>query len=208
MDLPAGHTLGGFRIVEQIGKGASGTVYRARQIALQRDVALKVLHASHEPKALARFRAEAIRVAQLKHPSILPVYDFGQQDEVAFIAMQLADGGTLAARIRGPMAPAEAIQILRPVAQAIDYAHQAGVIHRDVKPANMLFDGGRLFLSDFGLSLLQDAVGSTGAKMAGTPWYMAPEQYRGKSEPASDIYSLAVTLFQLLTGQVPFERET
>jgi hypothetical protein len=207
VELPAGYTLGAFQIIDRIGKGATGTVYRARQPALERDVALKVLNASTEPEALARLHSEAIRVAQLRHPNILPVFDFGQQDDIAYIAMQLADGGTLAQRMSQPIGVSEAIQILKPVAQAIDYAHELNVVHRDVKPANMLFDGGRVFLSDFGLALMRDATSSSG-QMAGTPWYMAPEQFRGKAEAASDIYALAVTLYQMLTGHLPFERDT
>ncbi|HVA25198.1 MAG TPA: serine/threonine-protein kinase [Chloroflexota bacterium] len=208
MNLPAGHKLGGFQIVAKIGRGAMGTVYRARQVALERDVALKVLDTQEDPAAFERFRREAIQVANLKHPNILPVFDFGQHDDVTYIAMELADGGTLAAQIGQPMAPLKAVQILKPAAQAIDYAHQANVVHRDVKPANLLFDAnGRLFLSDFGLALMRDAKSSTWGQMVGTPWYMAPEQFRSKAEPASDVYSLAVTLFQLLTGRVPFDRE-
>ncbi len=208
MSLAPGYTLGGFEIVEQMGRGAMSVVYRARQLALERDVALKVLDVSDAPGAFERFRVEAIQVAQLKHPSILPVFDFGRQDELAYIAMQLADGGTLAARLGQPMSPAQAVQILKPAAQAIDYAHQAGVIHRDVKPANMLFDAaGRLFLSDFGLAFIRDSASSTLGQMVGTPWYMAPEQLRGRAEAASDVYALAVTLYQLLAGRVPYEGE-
>jgi len=207
--LAAGQALGGFEITEQIGRGAMGTVYRARQVALERDVALKVIELSDEdPDAFERFRREAIQVANLRHPNILPVYDFGQQDDVTFIAMQLADGGTLAARVGRPIGPVRAIQLLKPAALALDYAHQRGVIHRDVKPGNLLFDaGGRLFLSDFGLAVMRDTKSSTWGQMVGTPSYMAPEQFKSRAEPASDIYALAVTLFQLITGRVPYERE-
>jgi hypothetical protein len=185
-----------------------GTVYRAFQKALERDVALKVLDADEESEALERFRAEAIRVAQLKHPNILPVFDFGEQDGFTYIAMELADGGTLTGQIGQPMAPLRAIQILKPAAEALDYAHTRQIIHRDVKPANLLFDGnGRLFLSDFGLALILDSKSSTWGRMVGTPYYMAPEQFRDRAVPQSDIYSLAVTLFQMLTGRVPFDRE-
>ncbi|HEX6513253.1 MAG TPA: serine/threonine-protein kinase [Chloroflexota bacterium] len=208
MNLPPGHTLGGFCIIEKIGRGAMGTVYRARQLALERDVALKVLDSSEDEAAFKRFRDEAVHVAQLKHPNILPVFDFGRQDDVTYIAMELADGGTLAARIGQPIPAAEAIELLRPVAEAIDYAHAANIIHRDVKPGNLLFDNGRLFLSDFGLALMHDTKSSSWAQMVGTPWYMAPEQFRGNAVPASDIYALAVTLFQMLTGRVPFDRES
>ena len=209
MKLPAGHALGGFEIIDQIGRGAMGTVYRARQVALEREVALKVLDRSDDdPAAFERFRREAIQVAKLQHPNILPVFDFGQHEDITYIAMELADGGTLAAQIGQPMAPAKAIQVLKPAALAIDYAHEAKVIHRDVKPTNLLFDAsGRLFLSDFGLALMRDAKSSTWGQVVGTPWYMAPEQFRSQAEPASDVYALAVTLFQLLTGRVPFERE-
>ena len=208
MNLASGQQLGGFQIVDKIGQGAMGSVYRARQLALERDVALKVLD-TPDAQAYERFRREAIQVASLKHPNILPVFDFGLQDDVTYIAMELADGGTLAARIGQPMPVMKAIQVLKPAAQAIDYAHEAKVIHRDVKPANLLFDAnGRLFLSDFGLALMRDARSSTWGQMVGTPWYMAPEQFRTRAEPASDVYSLAVTLFQLLTGRVPYDRES
>jgi eukaryotic-like serine/threonine-protein kinase len=188
MSLPGGHKLGGFQIIDKVGQGAMGTVYRARQVALERDVALKVLD-TPDAGAFERFRREAIQVASLKHPNILPVFDFGHQDDVTYIAMELADGGTLASQIGQPMPALKAIQILKPAAQALDYAHQANVVHRDVKPANLLFDAnGRLFLSDFGLALMRDARSSTWGQMVGTPWYMAPEQFRSKAEPASDVY--------------------
>ncbi|HLG70277.1 MAG TPA: serine/threonine-protein kinase [Chloroflexota bacterium] len=207
MRLPAGQQLGGFEILQQIGRGAMGTVYRARQLALEREVALKVLDA-HDAEAFTRFREEAIRVGQLSHPNILPVYDFGHEDDLAYIAMALAAGGTLATQIGLPMPVEHIVRLLAPAAQALDYAHGVNVIHRDIKPANLLFDAqGRIYLADFGLALLRDGTTASWGHMLGTPSHMAPEQFRGKAEPASDIYALAVTVFQLLTGRLPYERE-
>ena len=210
----SGQTFGQYLLLEPIDAGGMATIYQARQPALDRIVAIKVLpeYLIDQPGFLERFKIEAQAIAKLDHPSILPVYDYGQVGRVPYLVMKYVSGGTLKNLLNGPLELRRTAAILRQIAEALDYAHQQGVIHRDIKPGNVLLqDGHRVQLSDFGLAkivasptqLTQSGVG------VGTPDYMSPEQAQGLPVDArSDIYSLGVVVYQMLTGQVPFNAET
>jgi len=216
-DATRSRHIGDCEIVEEIGRGGGGIVYRARQLEPHREVALKILPPG--PLAAAgmreRFRAEAETVAALDHPAILPVYGIGEHDGMPYFTMKLAGGGTLAARreaLRGCWS--EIAAIVAGVADAVQFAHERGVIHRDLKPGNVLFDeNGRAYVSDFGLAKFTTA--STGVTqplaVLGTPAYLAPEAAERGAAAAtvsSDIYSLGAILFELLTGRPPFEADS
>jgi serine/threonine protein kinase len=209
-----GQTLGQYRLVERIGRGGMATVYKAYQPSLDRYVAVKVLptYLAHDPDFATRFRREARAIAKLNHPHILPVHDFGQEGELSYIVMRYVEGGTLKKILGQPLALDRTVDILAQIGDALDYAHQQGIIHRDVKPANVLLDRGKwALLSDFGLAKIAAAsvqLTKTGVGM-GTPAYMSPEQAQGKPVDAqSDIYSLGIMLFEMLTGRVPFDADT
>lgn len=209
-----GHTLGQYRIIEQIGLGGMATVYKAYQPALERYVAIKVLPAyyAHEPGFAERFTREARAVAKLTHPHVLPIYDFGQESGLSYIVMQCVDAGTLKDMLGQPISLMSAADIIEQIADALDYAHEQGIIHRDVKPSNVLMDRGRwVLLSDFGLAkMVEGSVQLTGSGVGvGTPTYMAPEQGQGLTvDRRADIYSLGIILYEMVTGRVPFEAET
>jgi serine/threonine protein kinase len=202
--------LPNYTILEQAGSGAMGTVYKAEQTAPSRTVALKVLGERRtDPAGLVGFRREAALIAHLEHPHIVPVYDFGEQDGVAYLVLRYLDGGTLADRLaRGRLDLATAVSWLRSVAEALDFAHKQGVIHKDIKPSNILLDKtGNAYLSDFGIAgVVSDA--RTGAA-TGSAAYMSPEQGRGdRVDSRSDVYALGVVLYEMLTGQKPYSAET
>jgi serine/threonine protein kinase len=210
MKLKSGATLGSYRIVEELGRGGMGTVYKAYQASLDRFVAIKVLPAffAEDDRLRARFKREAVTIANLDHPAILPVYEYAEKGARPYIVMALAEGGTLADRTGEPNSIEAVVKLLTPLSDALDHAHQRGVLHRDVKPANVLLRrDGRPLLSDFELARSVDAdsrLTQTGAAL-GTPDYMAPELWRGEpASPASDQYSLGVLAYELLTGQLPF----
>ncbi|MFN8535618.1 MAG: protein kinase [Dehalococcoidia bacterium] len=214
-ELQPGAQLGQYSIIEQVGQGGMATIFRARQEALGRDVAVKVLPAylAADPEYLARFRREANAIAQLQHPNILPVFDFGERDGLTYIVMLLAPSGqTLRERLGAPVPLATAVQIMNQVGGALHYAHEQGIVHRDVKPSNVLM-GERdwALLSDFGIArMVQGATHLTRTGVGiGTPEYMSPEQGQGLVvDGRADQYSLAVILYQMLTGQLPFSAET
>ncbi|MBI5930922.1 MAG: protein kinase [Chloroflexi bacterium] len=222
VDNLAGQTLGQYELKELLGAGGMGAVYRAHQKNLNRWVAVKVLPASLASQTLylERFNREAETSASLEHQHIVPVYDYGVQRGTSYVVMRLLTGGTLAERLTDHLtnekplpAPREIADLLKKIASALDYAHRQGVIHRDVKPSNIMFDSqGVPFLVDFGIAKLIEATsaGLTGTNMTmGTPSYMPPEQWRGeKVTPASDQYSLAVIAYQLLVSKLPFEATT
>jgi serine/threonine-protein kinase len=207
----------GYAIVGELGRGAMGVVYKARQVALNRWVALKmVLAGAHASKALLdRFRAEAKAVAVLQHPNIVQIYEVGELDGLPYFSLEFVDGGVLSEKVhRQPQPPKEAAHLVETLARAMYYAHQNGVIHRDLKPSNVLLTSrGIPKISDFGLAKQLEGDGSQtkSGTILGTPNYMAPEQARGEihnvGAPA-DIYSLGAILYELLTGRPPFEAAT
>jgi serine/threonine protein kinase len=210
-----GQTLGQFQLLEIIGEGGMSTIYRAHQPSMSRDVAVKVIQPSQEESEefFARFDREAHVIASLSHAHIVKVFDYGVIGNIAYLAMELLRGGSLADRIaRGPLPIPQIAAILTEIAPALDYAHQRGIIHRDLKPNNILFDdAGNLFLTDFGIIKLQGADQSLTREGAviGTPAYIAPEQWEGvEIDRRADIYALGVTTYQMLTGRLPFEGDT
>jgi serine/threonine-protein kinase len=211
-DNLTGRTLGHFEILDEIGRGGMATVYRARQITMNRIVAIKVLPRAlmHDPSFYERFRREVDVIAHLEHPHIVPIFDYGEADGIPFIAMRYLAGGSLAQRIRRGLPDLETlIKPIRQVGQALDYAHQQGIIHRDLKPGNILLDEqDNAYLTDFGIARVVNSS-LTGSAIIGTPAYMSPEQANGLPLDArSDVYTLGVVLFELLTGREPFEAET
>lgn len=209
-----GHQLGQYSVTAEIGRGGMATVYQATQASMKRTVAIKILprNLTHDEKFLARFYREVEIAASLQHPHILPVYDFGEYDGMPYIVMAYMNGGTLSDLVaQGRMETGEITRIVQEMASALDYAHSKGVIHRDFKPSNVLLDEQKhTYLADFGLAKLTDSTEHlTGTGILGTPTYMAPEQ----AEPneltvAADVYALGVTIFQMLTGRVPYEAPT
>lgn len=209
--LGIGANLGRYRLEERIGAGGMAEVWRALDLGLERNVAVKVMSpdaVSADASFVPRFLREAKLSARLEHPHILPIWDFGQVDELLYIVMPLLPGGTLRNRAHDGVPGVVATEWLRALASALDYAHGEGVIHRDVKPANVLFDRtGRLFLADFGLAREAGSANLTVAgTVLGTPVYMSPEQVRGEAATArSDQYALGVLAYYLLAGTPPFE---
>src|SRR5256714_3140187 len=188
-----------------------GVVYRAYHEQLERTGAVKVLQAlSPDEETTARFRREAQAIAHMRHPNVLNVFDFGEFDGVPYMIVEFVEGGSLSARLkRADLAPEQALKYLRGIGSALDYAHSLGIVHRDVKPANVLLGTGDTpILADFGLAkLLQSSsIKSITGVTTGTPAYMAPEQVTGEQVgPAADRYSLAVMAYEMLTGSLPFD---
>lgn len=219
MSTLVGKSLGQFRIVERIGAGGMATVFKAYQPTLDRYVAIKVLPAYHarDPIFVKRFVQEARAVAKLVHPNILQIHDFGEQEQgpgqgnITYIVMEYVEGGTLKDRLKRTLSMPEAVDYMIQAAEGLDCAHRNGIIHRDVKPANMLLrKDGYLLLSDFGIAkILEGTTNLTRAGTGiGTPQYMSPEQGTGQAvDRRSDIYSLGIVLFHCLTGRVPFTAE-
>jgi serine/threonine-protein kinase len=214
-----GVTLGKYRCVEFIGHGGMAEVYRAIDVELERIVAVKVLHPFlvSEDGFVDRFRREARTLASLQHPNIVSIFDSGLQDFNSYVVMEYVPGPTLKDRLRelgarGEHMPiAEVRRILAALIAALRYAHRAGIVHRDLKPTNVILaDDGRVVLTDFGLAkIVGSSVHTASMAMIGTPAYMAPEQAQaGAVDPRSDIYALSVSLFEMLTGRLPFEAET
>jgi eukaryotic-like serine/threonine-protein kinase len=205
-------TVSGYEILGPLGQGGMGIVYKARQLGLDRFVALKMVSAAGRLSAdvRARFFAEARAVARLRHPDIVRVHEVGEADGVTFFSMEFVEGGSLADELDGkPRPPQSAAALLRTVARAVDYAHRQGVVHRDLKPANILLAAdGTPKLTDFGIAKHLDApegLTRTG-EIVGTPSYMAPEQASGETSrvgPTTDVYALGVILYELLTGRPP-----
>jgi serine/threonine protein kinase len=210
-DLIAGR----YRLVERIATGGMGEVWRAHDETLQRDVAVKVLlpDSAQDEGFVERFRAEARLSSQLAHPNVGTVHDFGEHDGQAFLVMELMTGEPLSTLIneRAPMPQDEVTEILHQTALALQAAHDAGVVHRDVKPANIVVDpNGYAKLTDFGIArALGEAPLTQTGELLGTPHYLAPEQARGaQAGPLSDVYALAVVGYEMITGQRPFSGES
>ena len=205
--------FGDYELLEEIGRGGQGVVFRAWQRSLNRTVALKIMVSGQwaTDAHLKRFRREAEAAAKLNHPQIVPIYEVGERDGRCYFSMRFVEGGQLDDVVsRGPMPVREAAQLIAKIARTVHYAHEHGILHRDIKPGNILLDGnGEPHLTDFGLARLVERGSTvTGTlEVMGTPSYMAPEQAVGNNSalcPATDVYSLGTVLYELLTGNTPF----
>jgi serine/threonine-protein kinase len=213
--LPPGSEIASYRIEDVIAVGGMSIIYRATHTALDRAVALKILSGelARDETTRARFMTEVRVTGQMKHPNIVEVHDAGEVDGQLFLAMELVPGGDLGGLIErhGAVPPKVAVRLLAQAGSALDAAHAAGVVHRDVKPANLLLDGDRCKLTDFGLTKLlrSDAKLTAPGRIAGTANYLAPEQIRGEAvDPRTDVYALGCVMFETLTGSTPFDAES
>ncbi len=214
-----GHSFGRYHLLEKLGEGGMAIVYKAYDTRLEVDVAVKVIQTDNFPqnaveRALKRFEREAKSLARLTHPNIVKVTDYGEYEGKPYLVMPYLPGGTLKTRLGKPMVWAEAVTLLLPIAEALEFAHSQGMIHRDVKPANILItQSGRPMLSDFGIAKILDLDKNfdlTGTNAAiGTPEYMAPEQASAKNvDHRADIYALGIVLYEMVTGRKPFMADT
>jgi serine/threonine protein kinase len=215
MEQLIGKQLGPYRVIAPLGAGGMAAVYQAYQPGMDRSVALKILprHLALDPQFVTRFQHEATIIANLQHPHILPVFDFGEADGYTYLVMPFVASGTLAGTLRGqPLPLAQVHRIITQLGDALDYAHSHGIIHRDVKPSNVLLDErGNCLLTDFGIAKIVAATVqlTLPGGIIGTPAYMSPEQGPGATvDRRSDIYALGVLLYELTTGRVPFMAET
>jgi eukaryotic-like serine/threonine-protein kinase len=207
-----GGLLGRYSIERELGRGGTGVVYLAREVRLDRLVALKVLRPDQGPEARARFLQEARTAARLSHPNIVPILAIEECGQFVFFTMPYIAGGTVGERVRsrGPFLPIDAVRILRDIAWALEYSHGHGIIHRDIKPDNILIEREtqRTLVADFGIAATTDTLGG-GAPVTGTPAFMSPEQILGQDgDVRSDLYSLAAVAYYLLSGQTPFSAAT
>jgi serine/threonine-protein kinase len=208
-------SFGRFRVIEEIGRGAMGVVYRAEDPMLGRVVAIKTITLSGTPEERAHFEARFLQEARaaggVAHPSIVTIYDFGREGDTAFMAMEVLEGRELRDLIRdGGIPPSEAVEIAARVAEALAFAHARGVVHRDVKPGNiMVLADGRVKIMDFGIARLDEpGVTTATGLLLGSPRYMAPEQVAGRAfDHRADVFSLGVVLYEMLTGTAPFGGE-
>lgn len=215
MPFVVGENVGPYRITKKLGVGGMATVWKAYHPALDRYVAIKVLHPSfkEDPQFAARFQREARIVAKLTHPQIVPIYDFSEHEGMSYLVMRFIEGRTLKAILKeGPLSLDRVLEIVEPAGEALAYAHQQGVLHRDIKPSNFIITAeGEVFLTDFGLARMAETTDSTLSRdmLVGTPQYISPEQVRGeKLDAGTDIYSSGVVLFEMLTGKVPYDADT
>ena len=219
MTIQPGTDIGRYHILEQLGQGGMAVVYKAYDTRLESEVAVKVLRTErlipeYRERTLKRFQIEAKKMAALQHPNIVGIKDFGEFENVPYLVMEYIPSGTLKERCGEPMLATEAAGLLKPIADALSYAHSKGLIHRDIKPGNILItETGDPMLTDFGIAKIlvsEETLDLTVTGMGvGTPEYMAPEQAEGKSiDERADIYSLGVVLYELVTGHKPFEADT
>ncbi len=207
--------IGRYEIIDELGRGGMATVYRAHDPTFEREVAVKVLpqELQHDTQFRARFEREAKMIAKLEHAAIVPVYDVGTEDGQPYFVMRYMTGGSLADRMKAGLIPlAETNRISMRLCAALDYAHSKGIVHRDLKPGNILFDdAGDPYISDYGIAKFSQAEThlTTDGSIVGTPAYMSPEQGQGNEiDRRSDLYSMAVILFEMLTGRTPYEANT
>jgi serine/threonine protein kinase len=216
MSFKPGENVGPYQIIEQLGQGGMASVYKAYHAALDRYVALKVLHQAFNEDStfISRFQREARVVARLEHSNIVPVYDYAEHEGRPYLVMKFIEGDTLKARLnQGPLTAAEIEQVVDSVGSALAYAHRQGVLHRDIKPSNVLLSTDHvMYLADFGLArIAQDGESTLSAdSIMGTPQYISPEQAMGKKDldNKTDIYSLGVMLYEMVVGRVPFTADT
>src|SRR5262245_3573759 len=204
--------FGDYELLEETGRGGMGVVYRARQLSLNRTVAVKMMLAGHfaGPEAIQRFRLEAESAARLQHPNIVAIHEIGEEEGQAYFSMDFIDGQSLADRVRDqPLPPREAARYLQILAEAVSFAHQHGVVHRDLKPANVLIDSfDQPRITDFGLAkhMQVETELTRSGQCLGSPQYLPPERAQGRWDavgPRSDLYSLGAILYHLLTGRPP-----
>ena len=216
MPFQQGENVGPYRIIEQLGQGGMATVFKAYHPNLDRYVAIKVLHPAfkQDPQFLERFQREARVVAKLDHPNIVPVFDYADHNGQSYLVMKFIEGETLKSVLdRQWPAKEQILSIVQSVGKALTYAHAQGVLHRDVKPSNILItESGNVYLADFGLARMAEAGPSTlsGDQLLGTPQYISPEQARGAQDldNGTDIYSFGIVLYQLAVGRVPYNSDT
>lgn len=206
--------IGRYIVKSELGRGGMATVYRAHDPSVDREVAIKVLPREmlHDPQFRSRFEREIKMVAALEHPSIVPIYDVGDEDGQPYFVMRYMTGGSLSDGIeKGRFSVQDTARIVEKIAKGLAYSHRKGIIHRDLKPDNILFDDtGDPFISDFGVAKLTEASGGlTGSGVIGTPAYMSPEQAQGSEiDGRSDVYGLGVIIYQMLSGQQPYSADT
>ncbi len=206
--------IGRYIVKSELGRGGMATVYRAHDPSVDREVAIKVLPREmlHDPQFRSRFEREIKMVAALEHPSIVPIYDVGDEDGQPYFVMRYMTGGSLSDGIeKGKFSVQDTARIIEKIARGLAYSHRKGIIHRDLKPDNILFDdSGDPFISDFGVAKLTEASGGlTGSGVIGTPAYMSPEQAQGNEiDSRSDVYGLGVIIYQMLSGQQPYSADT
>src|SRR5262249_52174874 len=213
--LPPSSFPEGYDLLERLGHGGMGVVYQARQKSLDRTVAVKMVRAGAHasPEELARFRREADTVAKLAHPNIVQIHEVGEHDGRPFLSLEFVDGGSLDRKLGGaPLPPREAAGLIETLARAVHHAHVVGVVHRDLKPANVLLTANGIpKITDFGLARLGAGSGQTQTgEILGTPSYVPPEQGPARNSaigPATDVYALGATLYELLTGRPPFRAD-
>jgi serine/threonine protein kinase/Tol biopolymer transport system component len=213
-----GQSIGRYRILDELGKGGMAIVYKAYDTRLEREVAIKFIRRGAFPPdqldgILKRFEREAKALAKLSHPNIVRVLDYGEHEDSPYLVMEYLPAGTLKYRLGKPMPWQDAVRLLIPIAHALEYAHEHDVIHRDIKPSNILLtEKGQPMLTDFGIAKVLEvkettSLTSTGIGL-GTPEYMSPEQWTGQTTPQSDIYSLGVVFYEMVTGHKPYEADT